>query len=63
MYIVSLTRFLLVYIFGSTFNSKTRTLADPGGGATGLRPPNGRGPTIFYVQNAIPPLTKSKASE
>ena len=30
------------------------TLADPGGGAPGARPPpNGRGPMIFYAQNAI----------
>jgi len=29
------------------------TLADPGGGAPGARPPpNGRGPMIFYAQNA-----------
>jgi len=27
------------------------TLADPGG-APGARPPNGRGPMIFYAQNA-----------
>jgi len=29
------------------------SLADPGGGAPGARPPNGRGPMIFYAQNAI----------
>jgi len=27
-------------------------LADPGGGTPGARPPNGRGPMIFYAQNA-----------
>ena len=29
-----------------------RTLADPGGGAPGARPPNGRGPMIFYAYKA-----------
>jgi len=28
------------------------SLADPGGGTPGAPPPNGRGPTIFYAQNA-----------
>jgi len=32
----------------------TCTQADPGGGgASGATPPNGRGPMIFYAQNAI----------
>ena len=28
------------------------SLADPGGGAHPAPPPNGRGPMIFYAQNA-----------
>ena len=43
------------------------SLADPGGGAPGAPPPpNGRGPMIFYVQNANfsqfpPPVDKVHA--
>ena len=33
-------------------NQGKSPLADPGGGAPGARPPNGRGPMIFYAQNA-----------
>jgi len=29
------------------------TLADPGGAHPARAPPNGRGPMIFYAQNAI----------
>jgi len=29
-----------------------KALADPGEGAPGLRPPNGRGPMFFYAQQA-----------
>ena len=43
----------ILFAVVSFFKKDSNPLADPGGAPGARPPPNGRGPMIFYAQNAI----------